>query len=194
MYRLEGMHPWPRCYTYFQIVYQLSGVISARESLPSTTSNLFIPTSTTIRTGFRVTYIYPNRFSTRKLIVLDLVFQLSCQKSEHVFTAPEKAAAGSVIHGCLSFTDISRSVHRQSISYLSPIEALQCMLLALSVLVVRLQKGRIDKLDIGKNWVVATKFVLLRIEKEHGGHQSARHDSGIRDIDMRPIHAGGRRA
>jgi len=68
------------------------------------------------------------------------------------------------------------------------------MLLALSALFVRLQKGRIDKLDIGENSIIATKFVLLRIEKEHGGHQSARQNSGIRDIDMRPIHAGGQRA
>ena len=68
------------------------------------------------------------------------------------------------------------------------------MLLALSALFVRLQKGRIDKLDIGENSIVGTQFVLLRIEKEYGGHQSARQDSGVRDIDMRPIHASGRRA
>ena len=154
---------------------------------PSTTSDLKYSLAFTLNHEQQSeTHVNPNCFPRQNVLALDLELQLRRHQSQHVLATLEQSAAGSIVDGGL---EKGPSVFAPVLSFFSPpylslVEALKRILLALRGLVVRLEEIGPDELQVSESAMIEINLDRLEGDQQDQSHEGEDERGNACDVEV----------
>lgn len=153
---------------------------------PSATSDLKDSLALTLNHEQQsVTHINPDCLSRENVLALDLELQLRRHQSQHVLATLEQSAAGGIVDGGLeNEPSVFAPVLSFSPPYLSLVEALERILLALRSLVVRLEEIGPDELQVSESAMIEINLDRLEGDQQDQSHEGEDERGNACDVKV----------